>query len=213
MSDANEQLLRRVALGELSPSDDAIVRACADAEFERELEALLEVRMEVEHVGVLEEARREAEGATEDRIEQWVQSQAVRDASVASPPLRWIFAAAAVILLGLGLWSFWPRGDTPVNGDTILGDTDIRCLAPLGQVDDYPPFRWEGGPAGASYEVEVLDENGALVEGGASSKLRTTTWTPRLEDVATWPDKINWTVTCFEREGMVFAQDSQEASR
>ena len=103
----------------------------------------------------------------------------LRAAVAAARPRVWrlapVFAAAAVVIVAAGLGALWwpDRAADPVRGDTAA----VRLTAPNDAPSVSSPLilAWHRVPDAASYEVELVEASGNLVQ---MATLADTTWTP-----------------------------------
>ena len=124
---------------------------------------LMRLRDRMDRLGAAERTQVSAAlaepAAAPGRAEQALRAEAL--ASLAAAPARpraarrrapWM-AAAAALVVALGLWAWLQRG-TPPEPDPRLGPA-LELLHPLGKVDDFASFRWTeaGQPGGWFREI------------------------------------------------------------
>jgi hypothetical protein len=112
-------------------------------------------------------------------------------------------ALAALLVLALAVWQYWPAAPQP-SEPVQLGADAPRLLQPLGIVPEYGELRWEHpAPGGLEFEVSVFDAtssatDGALVAGPV--RIDGTRWLdPR--GTSGWPDAVRIELTPFDRNG------------
>jgi len=199
----HQDFVDRVLGGELAESDAAVrarLDACGECRDElarlRALDAGLrnaarEARADVER------ARAEVRPADEALVRRSLEAALPALGSGRGPSSRRFLlalAAGLVLLLGAGALFYLRSGREPA--ENLLSGGTIRCIAPLGEVDDYDEFSWSGDlPTQGSFllSIFVLEDGkkGALLKKVSSQELR---WTPSPEEKRALPDAIYWTV-------------------
>ncbi len=115
---------------------------------------------------------------------------------------------AATVLIAVGLWAFWPRGE--VEPPIILGASDLKIVQPRGDVVSFGEVRWEHPRAGEL----VFD---VLVSGSEGEVSSVTGWTelawrdPRGTEG--WPEQVTIDLTARDKSGRIIGADSVEARR
>jgi len=217
----HEELLRRLALGEIAesgPEAAPVVARCAVCrdrlESHRSVEAALRRAAAVE-AAVLEEAEALSGAPGSDRVEP---TRAA--AAPTSPPARGrsgtrrvALALAAAVVVAAALWAI-TRLDPDAQPDEPLGSRRaIRSLSPDGGVRDFSTFAWSFDlPGAAWFEITIRAEGGAtpLI---VSPRLRETAWTPPAEALRALPDRIEWEVVARDRPESALARGSARAWR
>lgn len=182
--DAREDLLRRLALGEVSAEDAEVQRAAAiDPDLARAVDDTRAVLTHLDRAAAraretIEGARRRVGSPGHEAVAPFVHS---RVGTGRAGTRRWWIAglglAAALVLVFTLPWG----GESRRNGwDPPLGASDLRALRPIGDVAAFDSFEWEAGVAlrvpGSWFLVRVRD-----VESGerfTSPTLTDTTWRP-----------------------------------
>lgn len=203
--DGNQQeLLRRLALGELAPDAPELVRAAErDPAFRS---ALAEQVALDQRLAAAARFEREVLAAA-DRHEPSPRAVEAADARLrallagtAGPTLRgpkratsWsMWLAAAVVLVGLA-WVLWPR-PTPPERPRYLGALAPSDLAVTGTKPGWT-LAWKCSHTDATFQVRVFDatapEGPALAE---SATLTTPTWTPDAAQQSNFPPLVLWRV-------------------
>lgn len=104
-------------------------------------------------------------------------------ASILGPSLRRFAAPLALAASLILVVTVAHRLRTPVGSDVERGTADgITLLGPSAEIDEAtaPTFAWKPVPGARRYELEVLDERGALVWGAKTSETSVTLSDPRL---------------------------------
>lgn len=220
MNERQEELLRRVVLGEVS-AEDSVVREemHADAEFAQEVELSLDVTAHIEQAGVLAAAGELSGAPGEERVEA-----ALRVAARDTPPpqvppratiLAFVATAAALILVGLFLGRISSGVLVPPElPDIMLGPNEVQVLGPEGRGASFATFSWSAGKAARFVEIWVLGgRTGAPQDGGSSGRLPAGkgSWTPTGH--ASWEDTIEWSLTWYDRAGHEIDQSWHTATR
>jgi AcrR family transcriptional regulator len=193
----------RVLDGELAESD-AVVRArleaCGECREElgrlRALDAGLratagEARADVER------ARAQVQPADEVLVRRSLEAALPALAVRGPSSRRFLFALAAglVLLLGGGALFYLRSGGRPA--EILLSGGTIRCIAPMGEVDDYHEFSWSAPlPPGGSFVLilHVLEDDGAGALLRPPIRCQEPRWTPTPEERRALPDRIYWKV-------------------
>lgn len=197
-------LVRRMLLGEVDAASAEVRQRMTTCEVCRaewtrlqQAEGLVSRVVALEKADI-EEAVREVDPADEAFVRASL-------AGVLPPPARrrlalgpFVWTAAAVVLAAFlvvrALVSDPERARPP---ETLLHEDGLRCLGPVGPVDDFTRFFWEfEGPAGTTFElyVRVHEEDGAGRELLVQPDLVETSWTLTAEQGASLPDRIVWEV-------------------
>jgi hypothetical protein len=106
-----------------------------------------------------------------------------RAAPMFGPSLRRFAAPLALAASLILVVTVAHRVRSPEGSDVERGMTDgITLLAPSAEIDETTPptFAWKPVPGAQRYELEVLDEKGALVWGAKTSETSVTLSDPRL---------------------------------
>ncbi|MEM7204837.1 MAG: hypothetical protein AAF628_31565 [Planctomycetota bacterium] len=211
LSAAHERLLESIAAGDRSLEDPLVAKARRDPGFARELDRLLSVRDELRAAADAERAALSAlddpppfEGA-DDLVRVSVTQHSGNTVRPATGRRTWVAAmVAAAALVAVTVW-WWSSRARPSPGPWLSGG--IRCVAPVGDVAEYGPFRWQYTlPAGGYFEVRVLNEERAEV--GASPPLEDDSWTP----TDPLPPRIRWHVRAYSVTGEELATGQAEAA-
>jgi hypothetical protein len=116
---------------------------------------------------------------------------------------RWVgvgLAAAALLVAVLFVRELLPT-DKNVPDGLFVGTSSYNALAPVGEVDDFGTFRWDGAlPPNGFYQVAVW---GAADDVGTqprtlSGELSEASWAPDPTVAEGWPDAIRWQVRVYE---------------
>jgi len=217
--DEREELLRRVACGELSAEADE-VRAWSgrDPAFASAVRSWVELTSGLDALGSERRAAEQAAaGLAEvpgaDAVAPLVRRlSGATEAAAAPRPRRWpawiaLAAAAAVVLFLLRPWETGPAGPRG-PGRTLEGSGALADLDPHDEVGAYGRFSWRCD-AGKNdwFVVEVFP-----AEGGervlASRELGGTEWTPTPDELARLPAEIRWVVLWHRADG---STDTAEA--
>lgn len=106
-----------------------------------------------------------------------------RAGSIPGPGLRRFAAPLALAASLILVVTVAHRLRTPEGNDVERGTADgITLLGPSTEIDEATPptFAWKAVPGAQQYELEVLDEKGALVWGAKTSETSLTLSDPRL---------------------------------
>ena len=191
----HDELLRDLVCGDGDPSSE-FAQGLSECEVCGPLLAeLLELPGELDELArtertVFDGARTESTEEHRRLIGEAFERAQLRPSRRAWPSrFRWFALVAAVLLLAIPIGVYLSHKSDP--GPVFLGESDARCIAPVGQVSSFGEFRWEGEfGGGASFALRIYDleqEEAPLVVEG----LRSTSWTPPSELT---PSRIRWEV-------------------
>lgn len=212
-----QELLRRVALGELDPASDEVQSVAESTPaFRDELNDLVDCQSELERLRVERDEHLrvagETQGAPGEARVAALMSELARDL----PPRRqhdgrrmWTWAACVALAASVVLMVVLTiPGPEDIDPGPRLGSA-LQALEPQGAVERFEGFRWTyREPRGVEFEVLVYDgETGVLLARKAA--LRTTTWTPTPEEREDWRGSIRWEVNATKSGRLI---DSDRAS-
>ncbi len=197
------QLLERLLSGEINPTGDKGRRLLQDdpdlrASFE-ELQVVGELldstaaddeerMLAIPHDG--EDARRALDTL------QAIWDEEGGEAQRRPMPVIWMSLAVGVLLaVILGASFFVGDGPSDRLDPYELGSGQLRCTAPVGDVEQYSEFTWKCDlPASYQFHLVVLSQDsGEIVD--SEGQLRGTTWTMPPERARALPDRIRWFVS------------------
>ena len=201
--------------------------SCADCR--RRLEQLRDVERELAEADglaaeVLEQAAAERDapglGAAAELLASQVASQVVTQGALARRrprPLGWV--AALAVAAALVAWVLWPQeppaGDANDSAPFYLGPEDAPLLRrPLGEVDSYGDFEWDGKLApGQRFELELIDQSGPVPRAlGLPFQPPASPWTPPADLELNTVPRLRWTLTLLGPTGEPLGSASAEAS-
>lgn len=228
-----EELLQRVAVGDLSPDDERVRAAAArDEEFRIALAELHELEVlatgvrrrrdedlrAIDDGAVAEESARlvalvqrlaSDEGATSDGGSR---DDSARRPSAVRFRAGWLVAAAALVALAFFLRGLVPAAGpgSPRDAPLVLGP-HLGDLAPSGPGSSYERFSWEA-PDAAWFDIEIYDvATGEFID--VERGVEETRWTPSPERHRAWPENIRWVVNAFDLSGALEDSAAASASR
>lgn len=204
-----EDLLRRVALGEVSLEDERVVNASDLNEgFARDLQELVLTHRHLEEAArerraVLDEALLLSEAPGEGRVAEIVKHRL----AVRQPSLRtWLAPLAAGILIGAGAALWWVARSPEDAPDPFLGGSTVELLDP--QPSGFVQVLWSDPEGIGQFEVRCTDDVGAPLPGGESGLLKgVTEWRPNPQAAATWPDTVQCELRWFGSTGDLEGRD------
>jgi hypothetical protein len=124
--------------------------------------------------------------------------------------------AAAVLLFVLIGPLADPGSDGGSPGGIILGPgDDLRCVGPVGPVERYDVFRWDGElPAGHGFVVEVRRPDAGVLDDPLleSPLLADHEWTPTEARLSALPAAILWRVSLRDESGRRVGSSEAQAS-
>lgn len=128
------------------------------------------------------------------------QSPSSSAVSASGIPAGWWMAAAAVLLVLLGLYQVFGVGDTVNHGPEYLGNA--MNIRPVGELDQYGTFEWTFEESqGVWFRIDVYSDvppnRGERID--FVERQEETSWTP--ENPEAWPDKIVVTVAAYDATG------------
>ena len=123
------------------------------------------------------------------------------DSGSAPRVLAWLAGLAAAAFV---VWSVVGLRDTG-SGEVMLGSEALGLVRPVGEVERYAPFEWEGRlPTNGYFVVELLSsESSPIPPAHTSSQTELHTWTPSAAVLSELPDSIDWRVQVFDASGQV----------
>ncbi len=233
MSDeARDELLHRMLSGELDADAPEARRLLADPEARSEFERLRMVRDRLRgaaegatdepeadldrHVAALLEGARDDPSASERRREFREFARAAAPPAGPSAPestgrvlsLRsGLFAVAAAILIGLaiGLRTIGDRS-TSDPGPLLLGTGEGALVAPLGEVEAYPPFVWELELSrDGTYTLVIRDADDEAAPPFEVRELEEPRWDPGRRE-GELPRRLTWRVEAHDEFGVMRAR-------
>ena len=200
MNDHREQLLERLALGEIASNDPQVLEAARDPDFRAALQEQEALLGSLDERSVRREADAMAPHPDEDKVKDWLTRG--RQGPRSAPPSRtgWVWGLlAAAILAVVSLRVLLVPSPQETNAlDPLgpqLGQGELRCLRPLAAEDGLELFEWEGGHEGATFEVEVLWGDGRSHRSG---RLKERSWRPAADARDQWELPIEWAVYSYE---------------
>lgn len=227
----HEELLAEVLTGERSERDAEVRARLEDcAACRQELEEMRAAMALLDDAGDQERrtfAEAESIGSAPgvEKVEPVVAELFADDGGAPAPGRRpgrllW-FAAAAAVAAALLLFVLGPRTERGGEGagapDVVLGpENTLRCVAPVGPVDHYDVFRWEGElEAGQWFVVEVFAEDGVLPDAVSPSfeDEDERAWTPTPTRIAALPAHIRWRVSVMDDRGFVASAEAEAQRR
>jgi hypothetical protein len=147
--------------------------------------------------GDVERARAQVQPADEALVRRSLEA-ALPALAVRGPSSRRLLlalAAGLALLLGGGAFFYLRSGGKPA--EILLSGGTIRCIAPVGEVDDYHEFSWSAPlPPGGSFVLilHVLEDDGAGALLRPPIRCQEPRWTPTPEERRALPDRIHWIV-------------------
>ncbi len=111
---------------------------------------------------------------------------------------RWLTAAAALLLIGIGGAWLWRRWAAPTP-DPRLGDPASE-LSPSAEVMDFRYFHWNVRlPEGGWFVVRVYDGEAPRPseELTTSRPIRAQEWLPPPAEIETWGERIRWQLELY----------------
>lgn len=209
MLDGNQELLKRVTLGELDAEAEEVLAARrADPEFDRamrETELILAGldNLKSSEDAILADAAERTEAPGEKLVAGFVAERVGRPKGLP----RWLLAAAALILICSVWWaSTTPSGEVhPI--DPILGETDLELIAPLGNwgplagPDAVKRFEWRGELRDGKFRVVVYDLKSGEVA-LESLLLEELSWSLSPAEADLLPEEFEWEVRWYDPTGI-----------
>lgn len=209
-TEEHEALLERVVVGDLSAADPQVQRQLAECADCRERLAGLQALVgelagagELEREVLAEAAHRPAPSEGARTLRALVLGRAGRRPE--RPALRRI-ALAVSLAAGLVAAVFLYRAFVPAHtGDVLLGDDEIACDQPIGDVADFATFSWRFAlPLRGRFELRVWDDSSPEASRPLAEQVDLTEsrWNPE-QDAAGWPRRIRWEVRAYDAGGQL----------
>ena len=217
---SHDELLQRLATGELSPNEEPAASELNNSAELRERWAALQKLQAA--LGVAGNERRETldkpSGTDAVELEQAIMERArsifVPNAAPSEPtqPIKLFpIGIAAALMLGFGLWLSSQSG--PITQPdpiipSVLGES-LELLSPVGAVKRYDEFRWhyELEP-GFNFELILWDE-ATGEELWTSPRTQATSITPPPD--LTLPARLRWQVWILDPQGNTITSGASEA--
>ncbi len=213
LDEHEEQLYRRIVLGELDPaSTEARERMAASPALARAVDEWTQVQDRLEGVRREDEELIESSRGAIRSDDRLLVASALRPVSRSSTRSRpvWLWpvtAAAAALLLAIFM-----------NRDDDAGETGVLgsggCVRPVGEVEEFSPFVIDHELASTSW-VEFAIEDGDGVVLVESERLETTTWELSSNELRLLEgvDHILWSYDVIDLHGDVEESGTCESSR
>ncbi len=218
-SPEHEALLERLFLGEQSRDDSAarqVLAQCPECRVRwEELDHLtrsLDAAGEEEHV-VLRQA---SSADSQDRVGRTIRGIA-RELPPRGPsriaPWPIMVVLAAGVILAISAWSWWePEGDPPA--EVFLGPQTIVCTSPVGEVESFAPFQWQGERlASGWYQLKIQGASPQSDFEWIEDRLSEPAWNPSDELLSRLPTSIWWEVRRFDDSSQLVSSGSGQARR
>jgi len=221
---SHDELLQRLATGELSPADEPAAAELANSTELRERWVALQKLQAA--LGVAGSERREIleepSGTDEAELEQAIMDRAqsifvpsvlptVAPAQPTRPVRVFPIAIAAALMLGFGLWLSSQSGPATQRDPivpSVLGES-LELLRPVGAVTRYDEFRWHHElEPGYHFELILWDEETGE-ELWSSPRTQSTSFTPPPE--LNLPDRLRWQVWILDAQGNPVTSGASEA--
>ncbi len=216
----HDDLLEKLATGELSPSEEPALSLLAESESLRARWSALEKLQSAlgatasEQRTLIERDSAPTDAAFEEAV--LARARAVfRTGSTPVPAIRPVpalrIAVAAALLLGFGLWLSSLPARLPsaeLSRPFTLG-APLVLISPVGAVERYDEFRWQYTlKPGLHFEVSIWDEETGR-ELWTSPRLHTPNFSPPSE--LELPARLRWEVWVLDDQGGHVAMGASEA--